>query len=131
VGTPQRLFKASEAPWAENLRQHGFKRDGYVTDGPFIHRTKSGKLLMIWSSYGSERYAVGIAESTSGKIAGPWVQQPERLIKADGGHGMIFRTFEGQLMMSIHQPNQSPLERLRLIPLEEDGDTLRVAAPVQ
>jgi arylsulfatase A-like enzyme/GH43 family beta-xylosidase len=128
VGTPQRLFKASEAPWAQNLRQHGFNRDGYVTDGPFIHRTKSGKLLMIWSSYGSERYAVGIAESTSGKIAGPWVQQPERLIKADGGHGMIFRTFEGQLMMSIHQPNESPLERLRLIPLVDTGDSLQVAS---
>jgi|GEM_PF-136156 len=127
VGAPRRLFQASEAPWVENLRKHGFKRDGYVTDGPFIHRSKTGKLLMIWSSFGAERYAVGIAESTSGKITGPWIQQKERLIKADGGHGMIFRTFEGQLMLSIHQPNESPLERMKLIPLEDVGDTLKVA----
>ena len=130
VGSAQRLFHASDAPWVKNLREHGFKRDGYVTDGPFLFRTKTDKLLMIWSSFGAERYAVGIAESTSGKIAGPWIQQPERLIKADGGHGMIFRTFEGQLMMSIHQPNQSPLERMHLIPLEDTGDSLRVASPV-
>lgn len=33
--------------------------------------TKAGKLLTIWSSFGEHRYAVGLAESTSGKAAGP------------------------------------------------------------
>lgn len=129
VGAPQRLFSASSAPWVKNLREHGFKRDGYVTDGPFLVRTKTGKLLMTWSSFGADRYAVGIAESTTGKITGPWIHQPERLIKADGGHGMIFRTFEGQLTLCFHQPNRGPLERMQLIPLEDTGDSLRVASP--
>ena len=129
VGNPRPLFRASEAPWVKSLKELGDQRDGYVTDGPFLHRSKTGKLLMIWSSFGAERYAVGIAESTSGKIAGPWVQQPERLIQADGGHGMIFRTFAGQLMLCFHQPNERQRERMHLIPLEDTGDSLRVAPP--
>ena len=44
----------------------------YVTDGCFLYATKTGKLLLIWSNFGNEGYAVGIAESTTGKILGPW-----------------------------------------------------------
>jgi beta-xylosidase len=130
VGTPRTLFSARSASWVKNMRDAGVaKSPGYVTDGPFVYRTKTGRLLMIWSSFGSERYGMGIAESTTGKITGPWVQQPDLLFKADGGHGMIFRTFTGQLMLCFHQPNQRPLERMRLFPLEDTGDTLRVILP--
>jgi hypothetical protein len=53
------LFRASEAPWVRPYQPGNF-----VTDGPFLHRTKAGKLLMIWSSFrkGGD-YAIGVAES--------------------------------------------------------------------
>ena len=41
AGEPMRLFCASVAPWRAS--------DAMVTDGPFLYRTKTGKLLMIWS----------------------------------------------------------------------------------
>jgi GH43 family beta-xylosidase len=126
IGIPQLLFHASEALWSKNLKDLGFDSNGLVTDGPFLYRTKTGKLLMIWSSFGSSDYAVGIAESTSGKVTGPWKQQSEPLFKADGGHAMIFRTFQGQLMLCLHQPNQRQTERMKIIPLEDMGTTLRV-----
>ena len=50
VGEPQRLFNGSDAPWSLKSRQYGC----HVTDGPFLYRTKGGKLLMLWSS-GSNR----------------------------------------------------------------------------
>jgi hypothetical protein len=82
---------------------------------------------MIWSSGGPTGYACGVAVSDSGKLAGPWVQRPEPLFANDGGHGMIFRTFEGQLMLALHQPNKTPKERIHLFELEDTGDTLRIA----
>lgn len=125
VGEPVRLFSASDAPWARKQAPW----DSYVTDAPWLHRSKSGKLLMIWSSFGDGGYTVGIAESTSGTLRGPWVQQPEPLFAEGGGHAMLFRRLDGQLMMVLHQPNDGGRERARLFEIEDTGETLRVAAP--
>ena len=119
VGQPLRLFYASSAPYAP--------KDGksFITDGCFLYRTKTNKLLMIWSSFSKEGYVIGIAESASGKIYGPWKQQPESLFSADGGHGMIFKTFDGKLHIAFHQPNgPSGAERARIHELEDTGETL-------
>lgn len=121
VGRSMRLFCASDAPWAPD------DRPSYVTDGCFLYKTKTGKLLMIWSSFAETGYVVAIAESTTGKVAGPWKQQPELLMHENGGHGMLFRTFDGRLCLVLHQPN-SPggQERARLFEIEDRGDTLRI-----
>ena len=121
VGQPLVLFCASGAPWTPE------GKNNYVTDGCFLYRTKSGKLLMIWSSFSKEGYAIGIAESTSGKIYGPWKQQPEMLFNTNGGHGMLFRTFEGKLCIVFHQPN-SPggAERAHFFELEDTGNMLKI-----
>ena len=120
VGQPLRLFYASSAPWTPENRK------SYVTDGCFLYRTKSGKLLMIWSSFSKEGYAIGVAESTSGKITGPWEQHTEPLFNRDGGHGMIFTTFEGKLCIVFHQPNSGGAERAHIFELEDTGNALTV-----
>ena len=121
VGEPKRLFRGSDAPW--------IKRTSYgsvVTDGPWLHRTKAGKLVMLWSSVSATGYTVGLAVSESGKLAGPWRQQAEPVFTADGGHAMMFRRFDGQLMMILHSPNIVPQERAVLLEMEDLGDTIRV-----
>jgi beta-xylosidase len=125
AGEPVLLFRASEAPW---VREHvGDDVTGYVTDGPFLHRTAAGGLLMLWASHGEGAYVQGIARSESGEVTGPWGQQAELLFDADGGHGMVFRTFYGRLMLALHSPNDSPNERPRFLPVVEAGETLRRA----
>jgi GH43 family beta-xylosidase len=124
VGNPVTLFRATDAPWVKSLKDLGGQVHGYITDGPFLYRTKNGRLLMIWSSFGTQRYAVGLAYSASGKIAGPWKQIEKPLFAANGGHGMIFRTFDGQLMLVLHQPNSSPNERAQFFELQDTGDSL-------
>jgi len=84
IGEPHVLFRASEAPWAQEINSKG--RKGYVTDGPWLHRTISDDLLMLWSSFGAGGYTVGIAKSISGRILGPWDQIPDPLYAGDGGH---------------------------------------------
>jgi arabinan endo-1,5-alpha-L-arabinosidase len=122
VGEPTRLFFANDAPWAKRNDQYGC----YVTDGPWLHRSKTGKLLMLWSGFGAGGYTVAVAESQSGKLPGPWVQQPEPVFTGHGGHPMLFRRFDGQLMMALHRPNRPPDERIQLFEMEDTGDTVRI-----
>ena len=113
VGEPKRLFKASESGWARDI-------GGYVTDGPFLHKTADGKLLMTWSSDHNGKYSVGVAKSVNGKIGGKWEHCSKVLSGIDGGHGMIFRSFDGQLYFTMHAPNKPfGSERPRIIPIKE------------
>jgi len=124
LGEPITLFHASQAPW---VRPHP-KPDTYVTDGPFLHRMKNGKLLMIWSSFvKGHGYGVGQAISKSGSVAGPWMHLEKPLVGGggeDGGHSMIFRDFSGELLLAFHQPNGGSLERPKIYRLKEENDAL-------
>ena len=120
VGEPVTLFHGSDAPWAK-----GFADGGFVTDGPFVWQLSTGRLAMLWSGFGTGGYTLGVAYSDGG-VRGPWVQDPEPLFRTDGGHGMIFRTLDGTLMLSLHSPNDTPKERPHFFPLEErDGRLCR------
>jgi beta-xylosidase len=121
-GEPSELFRADEAAWA---RPHNDRGD-FITDGPFLYRTRGGELLMLWSSAGDSGYAVGIARSESKSLAGPWKQEDEPLYGRDGGHAMIFRDLSGELILSLHSPNNTPNERPLFVPLEERDESLYV-----
>lgn len=125
AGEPETLFYASQAPWIRSIDEVGvYDHHGWVSNGPFLYRTTGGKLLMIWSSYGDQLYAIAIARSNSGSVHGPWAQQEDLLFPNNGGHGMIFRSFGGKLILTFHQPNSSELERAQFYTLEDTGDTL-------
>lgn len=131
VGEPILLFTASQAPWSVKLGNPAVlelpdkSTPCYVTDGPYFHRTQSGDLLMIWSSFsGSSQYSLGVARSKSGRIDGPWTQNAEPLFAKDGGHAMLFETFEGQLTISMHVPNRTPDERAAFFNVKEENGNL-------
>lgn len=124
VGEPKVLFCASEAPWIKKLDTDRLGKDVecYCTDGPFMYRCQDGTLLMLWSSFGEEGYTEAIAKSGNGDITGKWEQEPQLLFKKDGGHGMLFKTKEGALMLSLHSPNETLKERPVFYKIqEEDG----------
>ena len=123
IGEPQLLFHASEAPW---ITPYSGQSD-YVTDGPFLHRAQNGELLLLWSSFTNGSYTLGVARSLGGGILGPWKQDAEPLYREDGGHGMVFRTFEGQLMLTVHRPNSPRDERPIFVPLVENNGHLSLA----
>ncbi len=119
VGEPKLLFRASAPSWSD-----GLKPGKYVTDGPYLYRTQGGRLLMIWSSFSKKAYCEGIAYSDNGSIFGTWSHDDRMLFEKDGGHGMIFKTNEGDLKFICHIPNNSPHERPCLFDLVERDDTL-------
>lgn len=123
AGPPVFLFKASDAPWLDEQGTASTRQNQYVTDGPELFRTKDGHLLMLWSSYDNTGYVETIARSKSGELKGPWEQLPP-LVRQDSGHGMLFHTFDGQLMLVLHRPFNNA--RAKLYEMSDDGDHLRI-----
>ncbi len=121
AGAPKLLFRASEAAWVKPADERG----GLVTDGPFMWRTAGGALLCLWASFSEGGYTEGVALSDNGEIDGRFTQI-EPLFDRDGGHGMVFRTLEGGLCLTLHSPNRRLEERPRFCPLiERDGRLAR------
>lgn len=121
VGPPKFMFRASEAKWVPPTKAEG----SYITDGPYLYLSKSGKLMMIWSSFSPGGYTVGLGISESGKLAGPWKQDDKPIFDKDGGHGMLFKTFDGKLMMALHTPNNRNAQP-HFYFIEDTGTTLKI-----
>ena len=121
VGEPKKMFHATAAPWPKT----GDKLGNTVTDGPYLYSGKTGKLYMVWTSGSKTGYTEGIAISDSGKLAGPWRHQAEPLYAKNGGHGMLFTTFDGKLMNVLHSPNGRGA-RPRIFEMEDTGETLKI-----
>ncbi|MBQ2903831.1 MAG: family 43 glycosylhydrolase [Clostridia bacterium] len=118
-GDPVLLFKASEPEWAEK------DRDKYITDGPFMYRTKEGRLLMIWSTFTHKGYVQAVAYSDNGEIDGNWKHE-KPMFEEDGGHGMIFDAYDSKKYLILHSPNENPLERPVLLEITEENGSLKL-----
>jgi hypothetical protein len=121
------LFRASDSPWSRERDAAGRVGPNRVTDGPFLFRTRSGRLGMLWTSWVHQVYTQGVAYSESGTLDGPWVQEAEPLTPPDHGHGMLFRAFDGTLLMCLHHHasvNGRYHRVPRLFEVDDTGDRL-------
>lgn len=120
VGAPVTLFAASSCPWVTCG-----KTGHFVTDGPFLLRTKSGELLMIWSSFIRGQYSELLVRFDGGELGEKLTHLPP-LIDNDGGHGMIFEG-NGKLWFAFHSPNKSGQEHPVFLELADHGDSISVS----
>ena len=118
AGEPVTLFSASSPFFADKLPPDVHR----VTDGPFLYRTESGELFMIWSTFIGGKYAECIVKFTDGEIGENFAHLPP-LMADDAGHGMIFRAGE-KLFISMHSPNKSGSEHPAFIEIEEKDGAL-------
>ena len=101
IGKGKVLFRASDSPWSRE-KIDGKVTFNRVTDGPWVFRTATGRLGMLWTSWIYDVYTQGVAYSASGTLNGPWIQEPQPITPPNYGHGMLFQTFDGQWLMSVH-----------------------------
>ena len=122
VGEPFTLFKASEASgWVRPIKHRNFPdREIYVTDGPFAHRCPDGSLALMWSSFGEKGYVEAVAFSDNGDVTGKWTQAEKPVYAENGGHGMLFNTKDGRLMLALHCPNTNFEEHPVFIEMREE-----------
>ena len=120
VGEPVTLFAGSEPEYVE------IKPDGrhYITDGPFMFKTKTGSLLMLWSTILNGMYSECVVRFADGSIKAPF-EHLEPIVKSDGGHGMIFRA-DDRLILTYHTPNASGSERPAFKEIEDHGEYIRI-----
>ena len=131
VGQPATLFKASESPWSRE-KVAGQVKPNRVTDGPYVFRTKTGRLGIIWTSWVYNVYTQGVAYSKSGKLSGPWVQEKKPITPPNYGHGMLFKTLDGQMLMAVHSHKDVNGHYIRiphLFSVDLTGDSLVVIGP--
>ena len=129
IGSGKLLFRASDSPWSREKDENGNDRPNKVTDGPWLFKTASGRLGMLWTSWIHNVYTQGVAYSKSGTLDGPWIQEKDPITPPDFGHGMLFRTLGGKLLMSVHS-HKDINGRYRRIPhlfeVDLSGDKLVV-----
>jgi len=132
IGTGTLLFRASSSPWSREKDENGNVRPNKVTDGPYVFRTQTGRLGIIWTSWVYSVYTQGVAYSSSGTLDGPWIQEKEPITPPNFGHGMLFRTLQGKLLMAIHS-HENINGHYRRIPhlfeVDDAGDKLIVRGP--
>ncbi len=120
VSEPVYMFSGSTPYWADKK----LKGEHYITDGPFMFRTKSGELFMIWSTFIQGQYAQCAAKSDNGDITGNFVHIPP-VVTNDGGHGMIFKA-EDKFMLTYHSPNKTDYERPVFKEIIDLGDRIEI-----
>lgn len=132
VGMEDVLFRASDSPWSREIID-GKEQFNRVTDGPWLFRTGTGRLGMIWTSWVFGQYTMGVAYSESGNLAGPWIHDPQPILPPNYGHGMIFRDFEGRDILSVHSHSDVHgryVRRPSFWEIDLSGDSLRILHPL-
>ncbi|WP_080054997.1 glycoside hydrolase family 43 protein [Spirosoma aerolatum] len=132
VGKAKVLFRASDSPWSREKDEVGNDKPNKVTDGPYLFQTKTGRLGMIWTSWIYDVYTQGVAYSKSGTLDGPWIQEKEPITPPNYGHGMLFRTLDGKLLLSMHSHKSVNGRTVRVPHLFEadlSGDKLVIGKP--
>ena len=87
---------------------------------------------IVYKAY--ERHFSKIAEKSAEMLSDIVKKNPEfakqeeiPFYTKDGGHGMLFKTFEGKLKLVMHQPNGDPYERPRIFDITETEDGIKFA----
>ncbi len=127
AGKSEVILRAGDAEWAYSLVDPNGRN--FVTDGPFFRRGTNGKLYMLWSGFHAGPqywYVQALAISDSGSIRGPWRHADRYIYDEDGGHGMLFDGFDGNLYLILHSTNVPPHERPRLFRVRETEDGFEI-----
>lgn len=114
------LFDAKAGIWSKK---------NSVIDGPFMFKTKTGRLGILWSSWVKKQYAQGVAYSESSTLDGPWIQEEETITPLGYGHGMMFNTFDGKLLLLCHGWYDTKSNSTRypvLFEMDDSGDKLKL-----
>ncbi len=112
IGQPHKAVSGKHCGFASELPV-GDGRTGYVAEGPYAVN-ENGKIALYWSTVAKDGYCV--AKNVADDIFSEYVFAGMVFTK-DGGHCMIFTDLDGKQQLTLHQPNDSPNERMRLFPL--------------
>ena len=112
IGRPKKIVSGKYCGFAKELTHNGVK--GYVAEGPFVLEEEKD-IALYWSTVTPQGYCV--VKSKSKEVFGEYLFD-RFIFEKDGGHAMIFQGFDQRNYITFHQPNQSPLERMKYFSIE-------------
>ena len=89
---------------------------------PFVYVEKGSYYLLgttgnqVWTR-GSDLMLYRSKDLESFQEVGCMVE--EMVFDRDGGHCMLFEDLDGNTQLSLHQPNVTPMERMKFVPLAD------------
>ncbi|MBR3809574.1 MAG: family 43 glycosylhydrolase [Clostridia bacterium] len=114
------MFAGSEPFYIKEAPDDGH----FVTDGPFMYRSKTDELFMLWSTFINHQYAECLVKFNDGELNMNFTHSAP-LIDDDGGHGMIFKDDEN-IYLTFHTPNKSLCERPGFVKIKDNGNCLEI-----
>ena len=93
----------------------------------FPHRY--GPVRYDMDKLGIPDYTQGVAYSESGTLDGPGYKRKNQSLRLTSGHGMLFRTLDGEWMMSVHSHKDVNGRYIRiphLFKVDLSGDKLKI-----
>ncbi len=113
LGVPKRVINGKTCGIAKEISSGG--HTGHVAEGPYAV-IEDGKIALYWSTFTETGYSV--AKNVADDVFSEYVF--DRIVfEKDGGHCMVFEDLAGELQMTFHQPNTSPVERMQLFAMEK------------
>ena len=110
VGKPKKIVSGKYCGKAVEVSGEG--KVGYVCEGPWLYE-EDGKIVLLWSTFTETGYSVLKSVSKNG-VCGDY-EYVETVFAKDGGHCMAFRDLGGKRFITLHQPNRTPDERMKLV----------------
>ncbi|REA59688.1 glycoside hydrolase [Dyadobacter luteus] len=126
-GEPKLMFLASDSPWSKEKDKNDKDIPNKVTDGPWLFKTQTGKLGILWTSWIYDVYTQGMAYSKSGTLDGPWIQEKVPFTPPNHGHGMMFRSLDGKLLLVMHSHksvNGKFIRIPKIFGIDDSGDKI-------
>ncbi len=112
VGEPKRIVNGKDCGFSREIESGGYR--GYVAEGPYAVDEK-GKIALYWSTFMQTGYSV--AKNIADDIFSTY-EFEEIIFAQDGGHCMVFTDLQGKPQLTLHQPNVSPNERMKIFAME-------------
>ncbi len=111
VGQPRRVIDGKSCGIAKEISHGGYC--GCVAEGPCAVEEK-GRIALYWSTFTDTGYSIArhLAEDIWDEYAFDRI-----VFRKDGGHCTVFTDLQGIRQMTFHQPNASPMERMKLFKL--------------
>lgn len=99
MGEAYIMFTASQNNWSRDVAgANGFSP---IMEAPFLFYTEKGRMGILFTTTIAGKRALGVAYSSTGHLNGPWVMEPRPLMNDGTGSAMLFRDFDGALVMAV------------------------------
>lgn len=98
MGEAYIMFNASQVPWSGGVAD-GKRNFSPIIESPYLFYCGEDVMGMLFTTYKEGEKRIGAAYSETGTLDGPWVVEGEPLVDDNLGGAMLFKDYDGTLVM--------------------------------